>query len=64
MQPTFSHHMKILYNYGLVKGSKVGKWAHYSLDEKAVGDFKSFLELVTNNKEDCICNSEGVCTCE
>lgn len=63
-QPTLSHHMKILCDCGLVKGRKEGKWTHYSLDEKVVEDFKSYLNLVTSSKEECICNCEGVCTCE
>lgn len=63
-QPTLSHHMKILCDCGLVSGRKEGKWTHYSLDTKAVGDFKNFLNLVTSAKEECICNSEGACSCE
>ena len=49
-QPTLSHHMKILCDCGLVRGRKVGKWTFYSLDGKAVQDFRDFLEEVTANK--------------
>ena len=31
-QPTLSHHMKILFECGLVNDRKVGKWHHYSLN--------------------------------
>ena len=63
-QPTLSHHMKILCDCGLVSGRKEGKWMYYSLNEEAVEDFKGFLNLVTSNKDECICNSEGICSCE
>ena len=34
-QPTLSHHMKILYEAGLVNRRKSGKWIHYSLSADA-----------------------------
>jgi len=54
-QPTLSHHMKILCDSNLVTGRKEGKWTHYSLNDNAVQDFKSFLNEVTALKEKCIC---------
>lgn len=54
IQPTLSHHMKILCDCGLVSGRKEGKWMYYSLNEKTVQDFKDFLCSVTTNKENCI----------
>ena len=63
-QPTLSHHMKILCDCGLVNGRKVGKWTYYSLNEKAVQNFKAILTEVTSCKENCIClgiNFEGDC---
>jgi len=54
-QPTLSHHMKILCDCGLVNGRKEGKWIYYSLDEKAVLDFQSFITDITSEKENCIC---------
>ena len=60
-QPTLSHHMKILCDSGLVTGRKEGKWTYYSLDEKAVEEFKAFLGDITSSKADCICNREEVC---
>ena len=62
-QPTLSHHMKILCDCGLVNGRKVGKWTYYSLDEKAVQDFKDFLHTVTTAKENCA-RGKLVCDCE
>lgn len=54
-QPTLSHHMKILCDCGLVNGRKDGKWTYYSLSEKNIYNFRSFLCLITTTKTDCIC---------
>ena len=59
-QPTLSHHMKILCDCGLVTGRKEGKWTYYSLDKKVVQGFRSFLNTVTEIKDNCICK-ETVC---
>jgi len=56
-QPTLSHHMKILCDCGLVDGRKDGKWTYYSLNERAVKNFKDYLCRVTTCKEDCICKN-------
>lgn len=42
-QPTLSHHMKILKTCGLVKSRKEGRWHHYSIDEKRLGEVRGFL---------------------
>lgn len=60
-QPTLSHHMKILCECGLTKARKEGKWMYYSLNEKVVQDFKSFLCMITSNKEDCTCKKVECC---
>lgn len=60
-QPTLSHHMKILCDCGLVVGRKEGKWTYYSLDEKAVQDFRAFLTAVTSCKENCVCGKMPCC---
>ena len=65
-QPTLSHHMKILCDCGLVNGRKEGKWMYYSLNSETVRNFCEFLENITTEKQDCICNeklSEGECQC-
>ncbi|HOD93783.1 MAG TPA: metalloregulator ArsR/SmtB family transcription factor [Clostridia bacterium] len=33
-QPTLSHHMKILFEAGLIDKLRQGKWTHYSLSKK------------------------------
>jgi len=45
-QPTLSHHMKILKTCGLVKSRKEGRWHHYSIDEKRLGELRRFLESI------------------
>jgi len=55
-QPTLSHHMKTLCDYGLVLWRKEGRWMYYSLDGDKVQQLKDFLTLVTTAKENCICN--------
>jgi ArsR family transcriptional regulator len=42
-QPTLSHHMRILYEAGIVDRSRAGKWIHYSISEQGS---KKLLELV------------------
>jgi len=60
-QPTLSHHMSVLCGCGLVTGRKEGKWMHYSLNESAVRDLKTFLTEITSYKEICICTEEQCC---
>jgi ArsR family transcriptional regulator len=55
-QPTISHHMKILVKAGVVIGRKKGKWMNYSIDRKTIVDLKEYLDFLTMDKEDCICN--------
>jgi ArsR family transcriptional regulator len=52
-QPSLSHHMKILCDCGLVNGRKEGKWTYYSLNEKAVQDFKTLLTEITSCNRNC-----------
>ena len=42
-QPTLSHHMKILCECGLVNDVKVGKWHHYSINERIWNEFSDFI---------------------
>ena len=58
VQPTLSHHMKILCDSGLVVSRKEGKWMHYSLSRegfaRAVSCLNAFLgEVGSNTKSDC-----------
>ncbi|MGN0915257.1 MAG: ArsR/SmtB family transcription factor [Succinivibrio sp.] len=51
-QPTLSHHMKILYECGLVNDRKEGKWHHYSLNTKTLEIFKKFIDGLEGVKTD------------
>ena len=58
VQPTLSHHMKILCDSGLVVSRKEGKWMHYALSRegfaRAVSCLNAFLgEVESNTKSDC-----------
>ena len=55
-QPTLSHHMKILCDCKLVNGRKAGKWIYYSLNNKIIEDFRTFLYEITSADENCICH--------
>jgi len=43
-QPAISQHLKILENAGLVKGSKIGYYVHYSLIPEGISECSSFFE--------------------
>ena len=60
-QSTLSHHMKLLCECGLVKGSEEGKWTYYSLDMDTVGKTKQFFCDITSDKENCICKEVPGC---
>ena len=61
-QPTISHHMKILVKSGVVIGRKRGKWMNYSIDRDIIVDLKKYLDHITMDKEDCICQRKpSVC---
>ena len=55
-QPTLSHHLKTLCDCGLVLGRKEGKWMYYSLNDEIVKCLKTFLDLITKSKDNCICH--------
>ena len=42
-QPTLSHHMKILWDSGLVTGRKEGKWMYYSISQEGVSLFREMI---------------------
>lgn len=54
-QPTLSHHMKILYDCGLINDRKEGKWHHYSLNCEKLEGFKQFIENLSCTGEGCDC---------
>lgn len=54
-QPTLSYHMKILTESGLVNARKDGAWTRYTLNLELIDSIKSFLGMITSDKENCIC---------
>lgn len=48
-QPTLSHHMKIMCDAGIVTARKEGKWTHYSLNERRIGEAAAYLSALTND---------------
>ena len=46
MQPTLSHHMKILQQCGLVRMRKVGQWAYYSIEPAKIDELVSFFQEI------------------
>lgn len=44
-QPTLSFHMRKLHDAGLVEREQRGRWAHWSINAKALVPIRSFLNL-------------------
>lgn len=42
-QPTVSHHLKVLWEAGLLTRERRGRWIHYSVDTEAVDGLTSAL---------------------
>ena len=57
-QSTLSHHMKILCDCSLVNSRREGKWMYYSLNKAVIKSIKAFINAITSEKENCICNSK------
>ena len=57
-QPTRSHHMKILVEYGMVNDRKEGKWHYYSLNAETFNAFKDYIEKLGSNS-----SSDESCGC-
>ena len=49
-QSTLSHHMKILYDSGIIKCRKDGKWSYYSFDEEGFKNLKIVLDEILDCK--------------
>jgi len=52
-QPTVSHHLKILYNAGLINYRKGGKWIYYSLNKSRIEELMDFLKELLVVPEKC-----------
>lgn len=61
LQPTLSHHMKILCASGLVCGRKEGKWMHYSLVHEKFAEMTEIIAEISKDKQDCICKAQKDC---
>jgi len=56
-QPTLSYHLKILTECGLVMSRKEGSWIRYSNNSELISSIKEFWELITSERETCICKN-------
>lgn len=59
-QSTLSYHMKILTESGLINSRKDGPWVKYSIDNKKRNAFILFSELLTKDKDECLCKDLNV----
>ena len=60
-QQTFSHHMKILADSGLVDYYKEGKWIHYSISADEIKDFREMIGSYA--RSDCETDESVSCGC-
>ena len=44
-QPTVSHHLKVLWEAGLLTRERRGRWIHYAVDEAAVAGLTAALAI-------------------
>lgn len=54
-QPTLSHHLKVLSDYGIVTSRKEANWIHYKLNDEKLEELAKFLQFISKDKKDCIC---------
>ena len=54
-QPTLSHHMKTLCDFGLVDSRRQGSWNYYSLNKENMLKIIEFISHITSSKDNCTC---------
>lgn len=54
-QPTLSHHLKVLSDNGILTSRKEANWIHYKLNNEKIDEIIFFLQLISNEKDNCIC---------
>lgn len=54
-QPTLSHHLKVLSDNGILTSRKEANWIHYKLNNEKMDEIINFLQLISNEKDNCIC---------
>ncbi len=47
VQPTLSHHMKVLSDCGLVSYRKDGKWMYYTINCERFKEFKKYISRIS-----------------
>ncbi len=62
-QPTLSHHMKVLLECGLVTSRKDATWIYYTINKPRVDEIHLLINVLTEPKPDCVCNTTDL-TCE
>ena len=62
-QSTLSYHMKILVESGLVNGVRDGAWMRYTINEDRTDAVLTFLNDITQEKEDCVCENSAIEKC-
>ena len=50
-QPTLSHHMKIVWDAGIVAGRREGKWMHYSICCDGVKHIRRILQELLSSDD-------------
>lgn len=50
-QPAVSQHLRVLESAGLVKGKKVGFWVHYTVNDKALANYRKALDKILTSKK-------------
>ena len=58
-QPTLSHHMKALADNNLISSRRDGNKKIYRLNNEVLKEVSTYLNLIAQDNEDCVCKSIG-----